>query len=69
MAKFKVYHIDRNGHVERTFIRAETEQLALQEAKKRFDDVIKVKRDTPNLTGVFVALSILVVLIILLFVV
>ena len=45
MARFKVYHIDRDGHVQRDIFHAKTRREALEEAKERYDDVIKVKRD------------------------
>ena len=46
MARFKVYHIVRDGHVQRDVIHAKNRRLATEEAKNRFDDVLKVKRDS-----------------------
>ena len=67
MARFKVYHIVRDGHVKRDVIHAKTRREALAEAKERYDDVLKVKRDTSLPTGlviliVVVAVAVLVAL-------
>lgn len=67
MAKFKVYHIGRTGHVERSFLRAETKRQAWLEAKKKFDDVIKVKRAAWRPTSGFIIFVVIVILLIVLF--
>ena len=66
MAKFKVYHIGRTGHVERSFLRAENKRLAWAEARKKFDDVIKVKRAVwkPS-SGFFIFIAVVILLIVL----
>ena len=64
MAKFKVYHIVRDGHVERDIIHADSAPQALAAAKRKYDDVIKVKRDT-SLPLFCVLLSVVAIVVIL----
>lgn len=62
MRSFIVVHIERDGHIERTTIHAKTRRLALREAKRRFDDVIKVKRADTSVSGTLVALIVILIL-------
>ena len=65
MAKFKVYHIVRDGHVERDVIRADSAPQALAAARRKYDDVIKVKRDTSlPLLGVLLSVAAIVVILV-----
>ena len=66
MARFKVYHIARDGHVQRDIFYAKTRREALEEAKERYDDVIKVKRDD-HLPGGLVFLIIVSAIVLLFF--
>ena len=66
MARFKVYHIARDGHVRRDVIHAKSHREAQEEAKDLYDDVIKVKRDDILLRGL--AFLIIVGVVVVLFV-
>ena len=59
MARFKVYHIVRDGHVQRDVIHAKTRREAFAEAKEKYDDVLKVKRDTSLPTGLVILIVVL----------
>lgn len=64
MAKYKVYHIVRDGHVQRDVIHAKNRQDAMAEAKDRFDDIIKVRR-TGSTSGGFVFFIVVIVVVVL----
>ena len=66
MAKYKVYYIARDGHVQRDVIHAGNRQDALAEAKDRYDDVVKVRRASSTSGGVvfFIVVIVVVVLIV-----
>ena len=66
MARFKVYHIDRDGHVQRDIFHAKTCREAQEEAEERYDDVVKVKRDD-HLPGGLVFLLIVSAIVLLFF--
>ena len=67
MARYVVYHIGRVGHVERDTLHASSREEALQIARKKYDDVIKVKTASFHLTGLVLTLAVIALLIILLF--
>ena len=67
MARYAVYHIGRVGHVECDTLHAPSRKEALQIARKKYDDVIKVKRASFHLTGWVLTLAVIALLALLLF--
>ena len=63
MARYKVYYISRSGHVTTKTIFSSCKHAALKAARRRFDDVIKVKRMPGVMVRCVVAALILAILV------
>ena len=66
MARYKVYYINRSGHVTTQTIFSSCRHAALKAARRKFDDVIKVKR-LPGLALRFAVIAAIVAAVVLIF--